>query len=147
MNPWSWSWSLANFLIVAGFVLALRLAVAAVDGFRDALARSRDAGPTAALPLAGPEREVDQVKGRAHGSSEQLHRSGERKHGRSEPLNAPRPEERSGHRAGESFSPLPSDPTASGGMTRAEPLVLREGSLPAGPRQIRCIVWLGERSE
>lgn len=33
-----------------------------------------------------------QVKGRAPGSSDQLHRSGERKHGRSEPLNPPRRE-------------------------------------------------------
>ena len=31
---------------------------------------------------------ADPVKGRAPGSSEQLHRSGERKHGRSAPLNA-----------------------------------------------------------
>ncbi|MEF2962950.1 hypothetical protein, partial [Pseudomonas aeruginosa] len=31
---------------------------------------------------------VDPVKGRAPGSSEQPHRSGERKHGRSAPLNA-----------------------------------------------------------
>ncbi|WP_181449523.1 hypothetical protein [Pseudomonas aeruginosa] len=31
---------------------------------------------------------TDPVKGRAPGSSEQLHRSGERKHGRSAPLNA-----------------------------------------------------------
>lgn len=33
-------------------------------------------------------RTADPVKGRAPGSSEQLHRSGERKHGRSAPLNA-----------------------------------------------------------
>ncbi|MDO1596321.1 hypothetical protein ACET39_14275 [Pseudomonas aeruginosa] len=32
---------------------------------------------------------ADPVKGRAPGSSEQPHRSGERKHGRSAPLNAP----------------------------------------------------------
>lgn len=31
---------------------------------------------------------ADPVKGRAPGSSEQLYRSGERKHGRSAPLNA-----------------------------------------------------------
>lgn len=140
-------WSL-NFVVgVLLSALATGLYAAAVVGYRSALAWLRDAGQAAALPLPGPERGVEQVKGRAHGSSEQLHRSGERKHGRSEPLNAPRPEERSGHRAGGSFSPLPSDPTASGGMARAEPLVLREGSLPVGPRQTRCIVWLGERSE
>ncbi len=32
---------------------------------------------------------ADPVKGRAPGSSEQLHRSGERKHGRSAPLTPP----------------------------------------------------------
>ena len=62
---------------------------------------------------------ADPVKGRAPGSSEQLHRSGERKHGRSAPLNA---------------SPLKQPPLGSvgqllrpggkSGMTRAEPLVL-----------------------
>lgn len=64
------------------------------------------------------------VKGRAPGSSEQLHRSGERRHGRSEPLMAPRQNSLRVIGAGEALSPRPSDSLAKGGMVRAEPLRL-----------------------
>lgn len=62
------------------------------------------------------------VKGRAPGSSEQLHRSGERRHGRSEPLMAPRQNSLRVIGAGEALSPRPSDSLAKGGIVRAEPL-------------------------
>lgn len=44
--------------------------------------------PRTALACAARPAPTLTVKGRAPGSSEQLHRSGERKHGRSEPLKA-----------------------------------------------------------
>ncbi|RTU44726.1 hypothetical protein DY975_23945, partial [Pseudomonas aeruginosa] len=85
---------------------------------------------------------ADPVKGRAPGSSEQLHRSGERKHGRSAPLNA---------------SPLKQPPLGSVGQLlrpalpsprrqerddkgRALGVALRvpRGSVPLGCRRRRC---------
>ncbi len=66
---------------------------------------------------------ADPVKGRAPGSSEQLHRSGERKHGRSAPLNAS-PETAFAGSVGQLLRPAPRALGGKSGMTRAEPLVL-----------------------
>jgi len=80
--------------------------------------------PCTALALAvRPARSIP-VKGRAPGSSEQLHRSGERRHGRSEPLMAPQQNSLRVIGAGEALSPRPSDSLAKGGIVRAEPLRL-----------------------
>ena len=61
---------------------------------------------------------ADPVKGRAPGSSEQLHRSGERKHGRSAPLNAS-PETASAWVWGSSSAPRSRALGGKSGMTRA----------------------------
>ncbi len=56
---------------------------------------------------------ADPVKGRAPGSSEQPHRSGERKHGRSAPLNASPPETASAGECGASPPPRAPEPSAA----------------------------------
>lgn len=55
---------------------------------------------------------ADPVKGRAPGSSEQPHRSGERKHGRSAPLNAS-PETASAWECGAAPPPRAPEPSAA----------------------------------
>lgn len=55
---------------------------------------------------------ADPVKGRAPGSSEQPHRSGERKHGRSAPLNAS-PETASAGECGAAPPPRAPEPSAA----------------------------------
>ena len=55
---------------------------------------------------------ADPVKGRAPGSSEQPHRSVERKHGRSEPLNAC-PSSASAGECGAAFPPRAPEPSAA----------------------------------
>lgn len=65
------------------------------------------------------------VKGRAPGSSEQLHRSGERKHGRSEPLMDSPQNSLRVIGAGEALTPRASDSLAKGGDDKGQsPLVL-----------------------
>nr|BDG78236.1 hypothetical protein [Pseudomonas aeruginosa] len=62
-----------------------------VDALRQLLA-GRAGRSRALCSSSGPARtEPIPVKGRAPGSSERLHRSGERKHGRSAPLNTSPP--------------------------------------------------------
>lgn len=56
---------------------------------------------------------ADPVKGRAPGSSEQPHRSGERKHGRSAPLNASPPETASAGECGAASPPRAPEPSAA----------------------------------
>ncbi|MNP42138.1 hypothetical protein D3C76_1358800 [compost metagenome] len=63
--------------------------------------------PRAALALAVRLARIIPVKGRAPGSSEQLHRSGERKHGRSAPLMAAPQNSLRVIGAGEALSPPP----------------------------------------
>ncbi len=67
---------------------------------------------------------ADPVKGRAPGSSEQPHRSGERKHGRSAPLNASPLKQPPLGSVGSSSAPRSRALGGKSGMTRAEPLVL-----------------------
>ncbi len=67
---------------------------------------------------------ADPVKGRAPGSSEQLHRSGERKHGRSAPLNASPLKQPQLGSVGQLLRPRSRALGGKSGMTRAEPLVL-----------------------
>ena len=67
---------------------------------------------------------ADPVKGRAPGWSERLHRSGERKHGRSAPLNASPPNSLRWGVWGSSSAPRSRALGGKSGMTRAEPLVL-----------------------
>lgn len=57
--------------------------------------------------------EAEQVKCRAPGSSEELHPSDERKHGRSEHLNSPRPEQASAQEEGNSFTSPAPEPSAA----------------------------------
>ena len=83
---------------------------------------------------------ADPVKGRAPGSSEQLHRSGERKHGRSAPLNAS-PETASAGVWGSFSAPRSRALGGKSGMTRAEPLVLLcgfQGERSLGRWRRRC---------
>ncbi len=91
--------------------------------------RAGRAGRSRALcSSSGPARtEPIPVKGRAPGSSERLHRSGERTHGRSAPLNASPPNSLSRGVWGSSSAPRSRALGGKSGMTRAEPLVFRYG--------------------
>ncbi|HBO9705571.1 TPA: hypothetical protein L5F83_005818 [Pseudomonas aeruginosa] len=84
---------------------------------------------------------ADPVKGRAPGSSEQLHRSGERKHGRSAPLNAPLKQPPLGS-VGQLLRPALPSPRRQerDDKGRALGVALRvpRGSVPLGRRRRRC---------
>ena len=91
---------------------------------------------------------ADPVKGRAPGSSEQLHRSGERKHGRSAPLNASPPNSLRWGVWGSSSAPRSRALGGKSGMTRAEPLVFRYGGSKGNhspwPHNVRnCSLQMG----
>lgn len=70
--------------------------------------------PEAVLILSAATTDVEQVKGRAPGLSEQLYRSDKRKHGRSEPLNPHRKDTVLLGCGGKVFSPAPLLPARAG---------------------------------
>ena len=91
--------------------------------------------------------DVEQVKGRAPGSSERAS-SFRRTDARAKrTLERPPDKQALAGELGQLFRPSSRALGGESGITRAEPLVLRKGSLPEGPRQTRFTVWLGERSE
>ncbi|USR41300.1 hypothetical protein L1F06_007660 [Ectopseudomonas hydrolytica] len=111
---------------------------------REAFAQLRPGLSFLALANAA---DIEQVKGRAPGSSERASSFRRTEARAKRTLEHPPDKQALAGELGQLFRPSSRALGGKSGMTRAEPLVLQEGSLPEGPRQTRFIVWLGERSE
>ncbi|MDI6009816.1 hypothetical protein DP094_023070 [Pseudomonas sp. MDMC17] len=133
--------ALAAVLLLAKRAMGLRLVHWQARG---ALAQLRPGLCFFALDNAA---DVEQVKGRAPGSSERASSFRRTEARAKRTLERPPDKQALAGELGQLFRPSSRALGGKSGMTRAGPLVLQEGSLPEGPRQTRFTVWLGEQRE